>query len=177
MRECRYKDRPSVCESIEPAYRYDRWEKINILSALSHIIAHLRCLDSDSEASSTSGEPTLLLDKLTDDCSQHFEPQRLVFVLIVFHTALFPCNVGPFGTERRDTPALVDQIAVAAFIKKPLEHGFRHSAQLSAFALTVCRLSNLDRKQHACVKQSILSTQFDFSKQSILSTQLYFSNC
>ena len=43
-------------------------------------------------------------------------------------------------------------IAVAAFIKKPLEHEFCYSAQLLAFAMTVCRLSKLDWKQHAYVK-------------------------
>ena len=69
---------PSVCELIEPAYHYDRWEKITVLSVLSHIIAHLGCLDSHSEATGSSGVPTLLYDKLTDDCSQHFDPQRLV---------------------------------------------------------------------------------------------------
>jgi hypothetical protein len=61
-------------ELIEPAYCYDRWEKITILTVLSHIIAHPRCLDSDSEPTSSSGVPNLLQDKLTDDCSQHLEP-------------------------------------------------------------------------------------------------------
>ena len=77
------------------------------------------------------------------------------------HTAL-SCNIGSFGTECRDKPALAGGIAVAAFIKTPLEHGFRYSAQLLAFAVTVCRLSKLDRKRHACVKLKYLETQFDF---------------
>lgn len=71
------------------------------------------------------------------------------------HTAL-SCNVGSFSTECRDKPGLVGGIAVAAFIKKPLEHEFRYSAQLLAFAMTVCRLSKLDRKRHACVKLKYL---------------------
>ena len=69
------------------------------------------------------------------------------FCVDCVHTAL-SCNVGSFGTECRDKPALVVGIAVAAFIEKPLEHGFCYSAQLLAFALTVCRLSKLDRKRH-----------------------------
>ena len=71
------------------------------------------------------------------------------------HTAL-SCNIGSFSTECRGKPALVDRMAVAAFIKKPLEHGFRYSAQLLAFALTVCRLSKLDRKRRDCVKPKYL---------------------
>ena len=54
-----YKVRPSVYELIEPACCYDLWEKSIISSVLSYVITHLGCLDSDSEASNSSGVPTL----------------------------------------------------------------------------------------------------------------------
>ena len=66
------------------------------------------------------------------------------------------CNVGSFGTRCWDKPALVGGVAGVSFIKKPLEYGFRYSVRLLAFAVTVCRLSELDRKQHACVESKYI---------------------
>ena len=92
-RDCNFEFQPSVCGLIEPAWRYDRWEKTTILSVLSHIIAHPGCLDSDSEATSSSGVPTLLQDDPTDDCSQHFEPQRLVSCRLCPYCAFMQCRL------------------------------------------------------------------------------------
>ena len=83
------------------------------------------------------------------------------FCVDCVHTAL-SCNIGSFSREYQDNPGLVGGIAVAALIKTPLEHEFCYSAQLLAFDMTVCRLSNLDRKRHACVKLNILSRQLYF---------------
>ena len=77
------------------------------------------------------------------------------------------CNISSFGTGFRDKLALVGGIAVAAFIKKPLEHGFRHSARLSAFATTVYRPSKLNLKQHTCVKLKFLEYTIRFYRIQI----------
>ena len=55
---CKYEVRPSICKLIESAC-YDPFEKSTISSVSSHVITHLGCLDSDSEASNSSDEPTL----------------------------------------------------------------------------------------------------------------------
>ena len=93
----------SVCELIEPARRYYLWEKTNISSVLSHIITHLRRLDSDSEASSSSGAhyPRITLPTTAPDTLNRGDWFRADCV----HTVL-SCNVGSFGTECRDKPAL-----------------------------------------------------------------------
>ena len=154
IRDCKFEFRPSVCGLIEPAWRYDRWDKTSILSVLGHIIEHpgasililrppaaLACPHYYGISLPTTDRNTLNLG----DC----------FCADCVHTAL-SCNVGSFSTECRDKSGLAGGIAVAAFIKKPLEHGFRYSAQLLAFAVTVCRLSKLDRKRHACVELKYL---------------------
>ena len=153
-RDCNFEFQPSVCGLIEPAWRYDRWEKTTILSVLTIL-------------SRTPGASILILRPPAALACPHYYGISLpttdrntlnlgdCFCADCVHTAL-SCNVGSFGTECRDKPALAGGIAVAAFIKTPLEHGFRYSAQLLAFAMTVCRLSKLDRKRHAYIEPKYL---------------------